>query len=223
MAEPKKEESERTENIVALSVFAGLVLIVVALFTNGFGLFNRESAGVDLSQRFTVPVEGDPVRGDMASSKVVIVAFSDFECPFCQRGEQTITSLFQKYNGQVVLVFKNFPLTTIHPNAFNSALAAECAREQEKFWEYHDMLFSHNQALSVPDLKAYAGQLGLDQESFDVCLDSQRYASDIQIDTAIGRQLGVSSTPTFFINGLKLVGSQPESEFVKVIESELSK
>jgi protein-disulfide isomerase len=213
------KSSDKKENIAALVIFGIIVLAVVGLFTNWFGLTaNNEIA---TSERLEVPYENDPVRGNL-SAPVTIVVFSDFECPFCKVGEQTLMSVYQKYNGNVAVIFKNFPLTTIHPNAYNSALAAECANEQGKFWEYHDYLFSHNNALSPLELKNYAGDLALDTARFNECFDKQRYAFNVQRDMDVGRQLGISGTPAFFINGRRLSGAQPEIEFTKIIDEELA-
>ena len=210
-------KSERVENIVALAIFAVLVLVVVGLFTNWYGLAGSK---VNSDQRINVPLENDPIKGNI-SAPVKIVIFSDFECPFCKVGEARIESIYEKYQGQVVLIFKNFPLTKVHPDAFKSALAAECANEQGKFWEYHTILFNHNTALSNADLKAYAKELGLDEASFNECLDSERYSYSVQKDMTVGEQVGVTGTPAFFINGIPVVGAQPEPEFVKIIEAEL--
>jgi len=210
------KQSETKENILALSIFGVLLLLVVGLLTNGFGLLGKNS-GSELGENIAVPFDGSPIRGNISQAKVIIYIFSDFECPFCKKGEDTVQRVFEKYNGKVALIFKHYPLTSIHPNALNSALAAECANEQEKFWEYHDFLFSHQNALSLVDLKAYAVELGLETERFNSCLDLKRHAARINKDVAAGRNIGVTSTPTFIINGKGLVGAQPEPEFDKII------
>ncbi|MBN2142552.1 thioredoxin domain-containing protein, partial [Candidatus Woesearchaeota archaeon] len=213
--EPK---SEKTENIVALSVFAFLMIIILALFTNGFGLYNPNVS----KDRINVPIgPDDAIRGNATYPQLVVVVYSEFECPFCKRGEDTMMELFNKYNDNMVFVFKHFPLTSIHPHAFNASVAVECAGEQGKFWEYHDTLFSHNTMLSPAELKAYAKELGLDEEQFNHCLDTGKYAFKVLSDVNEGRELGVSSTPTFFINGIAILGAQPASEFEKVISKEI--
>ena len=217
----KKQESDTVENIVALSVFAVLILITVGLFTHGFGLFSQDASG-GLGSNIQVPFESDPVRGDL-TAPVRIFIFSDFECPFCKKGEATVQDVFEKYNGSVALIFKNFPLAEVHPYAMRAAVAAECAKEQEKFWEYHDYLFAHQDYLSDADLNAYAGELGLNTTEFSECLSTDRYVGNVNIDINDGKKIGISGTPTFIINGHALVGAQPESEFDKIIQAELSK
>jgi protein-disulfide isomerase len=211
----KDEKPETKENIVAVGVFLLIILIVAGLFTHGFGLFSSPAA-----DRVKVLIGDAPTTGN-PNAKVHIIAYSDFECPFCQRAESTLSALRQQYGDKISYSFKNFPLTQIHPDAMNAALAAECANEQDKFWEYHDYLFSHNTALSVADLKSYAATLGLKADQFNSCLDSQKYSYKINADLTEGRNLGVTSTPTFFINGIPIIGAQPASEFTKVIDNEL--
>ncbi|MBN1792527.1 DsbA family protein [Candidatus Woesearchaeota archaeon] len=219
-APKRKEQSETVENIVAVSIFVVLMLTIIALFTNGFGLYNPNKFS---GERVQVPYTNEPVRGNLSSARIVINVFSDFECPYCKKGEDTIMEVFNKYEGEVVLVFNHFPLRSIHPDAMNAALASECADEQGSFWEYHDMLFSHNNALGAADLKAYASEIGLEREQFDSCLDTQKYAFKVEQGISKAHKLGVTSTPTFFINGVPVIGAQPISEFEKVIAQELGK
>jgi len=213
----KKEESDRVENIVALSVFFLLGLIIAALFTNGFGLFDKN----DTSERYNVQIGNDPYRGS-AEPKIVMVVFSDYECPFCKKAELTHRDLMTKYNDSIVLVFKDFPLTMLHPNALNSALASECAKEQGKYWDYHDYIFDNNDQLGIDYLKEYAKFFGMDSDKFDACLDSQKYLYEINLDKKAGMAVGVSGTPVTFINGIRIVGARPEAEFVNIIEEELA-
>ena len=157
------------------------------------------------------------------NAPVTVVVFDDFQCPFCKKFfDETLPKLKEDYidTGKVKYVFRHFPLS-FHQNAQKAAEAAECAGEQGKFWEMHDMLYSHQDALSVDDLKNYASQLGLDTEQFNQCLDSGKYKDKVQNDFNMGVQVGVSGTPTFFINGEKLVGAQPYSVFQQVIDSKL--
>ena len=213
----KKESSDRVENIVALSIFFLLGLIIAAVLTGGFGLFGKN----DTSDRYKVQIGNDPSRGS-TNPKIIIVVFSDYECPFCKKAELTMRDIMAKYNDSAVLVFKDFPLTALHPDALNAALAAECAKEQGKYWEYHDYLFDNNDKLGVDYLKEYAKFFGLDSKKFDACLDSKKYLYEIEKDKKAGAEVGVSGTPMTFINGRRIVGAQPESEFIKVIEEELA-
>lgn len=171
-----------------------------------------------------VSLDDDPVLGDK-NAKVTIVEFSDYECPFCGRYfTQTYPQLKKDYvdTGKVKIVFRDYPLP-FHQNAQKAAEAAECADDQGKFWEMHNKLFSNQQKLDVASLKKYAGELALDQAKFDDCLDSGKYASEVEKDMQDGSSYGVSGTPSFFVNGQLLVGAQPYSEFKKLIDAELAK
>lgn len=212
----KKKDSDLVENIVALSVFFLVGLIMAAVFTRGFGLFNSG----DSTERFQVQLGNDPFRGS-SEPKVLMVVFSEYECPFCSKAELTINSLMEKYDDSMLLIFKDFPLTVLHPNSLNAALAAECAKEQDQYWEYHNFLYEHNDKLGIEYLKEYAKLLGLDSEEFNACLDSQKYLYEVENDKKAGVNVGVSGVPTFFINGRRIVGARPESEFINVIEEEL--
>ena len=216
----KKEEgpSEKKENIIAAVIFIILLGVIIGLFTKGFGLF--ETGITDDGSRITVPLGNDPVMG-AKNPKVMIIGFSDYECPFCSKAETTIQSILTKYPDDVAFVFKDMPLTKMHPSAYASALAAECAKEQGKYWEYHKYLFDHQNELGIDKLKSYAQTLELNSEQFNDCLDSMRYKNEVDKDIVTAKQVGVSATPAFFINGRKLVGAYPEETFVKIIEEEL--
>jgi len=162
-----------------------------------------------------------PARGP-EGAKVTIVEFSDFECPFCARAEESVNQVMEKYAGKVRLVFRHFPLN-FHPNAPKAAEASMCANDQGKFWEMHKTLFANNKALGVEDLKKHAATAGLDQAKFNECLDSGKMKGIVDADTKAGGEAGVSGTPAFFINGKLLSGAQPASEFEKIIDAELKK
>ena len=167
-----------------------------------------------------VAIDGAPVRGN-ANAPVTIVEFSDFQCPFCARAEGEVVKVRDTYKDQVKIVYKDYPLP-IHPNAPKAAEASRCAREQEKYWEYHDVLFANHDSLEVPNLKKFAADLQLDTAKFDKCLDSGKYADAIAKDVAEGSRVGVSGTPAFFINGRLVSGAQPFSAFQEVIDDVLA-
>jgi protein-disulfide isomerase len=164
----------------------------------------------------------DPALGS-ASAPVTIVEFSDFQCPFCQRVAPTLKKVRETYGDKVRIVWKDFPLTQIHPEAFKAGEAAHCAGEQGKYWEYHDRLFSNQEALKPADLKRHAADLGLDSAKFDACVDSSKYGERVRDGVAQGTRLGVNSTPTIYVNGRLLSGAQPYETFVTVIDEELSR
>jgi protein-disulfide isomerase len=185
----------------------------------------RKSAKVEVSlsppakPRFNVEAKG-PSRGP-EGAKVTLVEFSDFECPFCSRGRDTVDKVMQKYEGKVRLVFRQFPLA-FHKQARKAAEAALCANAQSKFWPMHDALFSDQSKLEPAQLKETAIKLGLDKDKFNACLDKGEMAKVIDEDMAAAEKVGVSGTPAFFINGVMLSGAQPVDEFERVIDAELA-
>jgi protein-disulfide isomerase len=174
---------------------------------------------------FPVAHEGFPFKGD-AKSKVVVVEFSDFECSFCKASQSTIKALQDKYRSKVKWVARNYPISALHRGAVGAALASMCAAEQSKFWEYHDLLFNTAQgdgSLDTIVLKKAASSLRLNESKFISCLDSKKYLDFIQRDFQEGTKLGVSGTPTFFINNRILVGNQSFETFEKIIDEEIKK
>jgi protein-disulfide isomerase len=160
-----------------------------------------------------------PVRGP-ASAKVTLISFSDFQCPFCGRAAPTIRQLEGDYKGKLRVAFKQLPLP-FHEHAHLAAEAALAANEQGKFWEYHDKLFANQQALDRPSLEKYAEDLGLDMPKFRAALDSGKFKERVDRESKEGAAVGATGTPTFFINGHKLVGAQPIDQFKTVIDAEL--
>jgi protein-disulfide isomerase len=181
------------------------------------------SAAPQPAGRQVIDLDDDPVLGD-PNAPVTIVSFEDYQCPFCGRAfQQTFPQLKSEYvdTGKAKIVFRDFPLS-FHPEAQPAAEASECADEQGKFWEYHDALFNNQNLLGASYYAQLAGDLGLDVDQFTQCMDSGKYRQEVQADFAYGSQVGVSGTPTFFINGIKLVGAQPYEAFKQVIEAELA-
>ncbi len=158
------------------------------------------------------------------NAPVTIIEWSDFECPFCARFHlETSGALKDQYvkSGKVKFIYKNFPLN-FHQNAQKAAEAAECASDQEKFWEMHDLLFEQGVQGGVVTFKQYAKQLGLDTAKFDKCLDSGDKIAKIQKDMADGGKSGIQGTPGFLVNGLMVSGAQPLVVFQQAIEAELN-
>ena len=238
-------EEEKVENITLkkstlwkLGAVVFGILFVLSLFTGGF----RGSGGSG-SGTGTVPAEKvaaptgnvkvsvdktDPVLGD-ANAEVSIIEFSDFQCPFCARAHTGAMTEFKnsKYfkNGEVNLVYKHFPLSSIHPNAQKAAEASVCAQNQGKFWEYHDMLFEKGtNALDVVSLKSYAVSLGLDTGKFNNCLDSGDASGKVSNDMKQATDAGGRGTPYFVLinnDGETQVvsGAQPWPNFEAAIQS----
>ena len=176
----------------------------------------------DAPRRSVEVAATDPAVGSNTAT-VTIIEFADFQCPYCGRVAPTIKKVRDTYGDKVRVVWKDFPLTQIHPQAFKASEAAHCAGEQGKYWEYHDRLFANQQALMPDDLKKTATELGLDGGKFASCLDSSKFSERVRDGVAAGTRLGVNSTPTFYVNGRLLSGAQPYEAFAAVIDEELSR
>lgn len=170
--------------------------------------------------RLPVWVESSPSIGN-PKAPVTIVEFTDFECPFCGKVQPTLKQIRESYPDQVKLVFKNFPLT-FHRNARTAHLAALCAEDQGKFWEYRNLLFENQKALKKDDLLRYAGNVGLSLDTFGDCLKHETHADKIDNDIEEGRNLDLQGTPAFLINGRPFAGAMPFSAFKQIIEEELA-
>jgi len=170
--------------------------------------------------RAELSIAGEPFKGS-EKARVTIVKFEDFHCPFCKQAQPTLNELLSRYNGQVRLVHKDLPLESLHPQARQAAEAARCAYEQGKFWEYHDTLYANSPKASADDLKSYGKEVGLNVDSFDRCFASGKYKAVVQKDLNEGAQLGLSGTPTFFINGREISGNLPLKAFEAIIDEEL--
>jgi protein-disulfide isomerase len=163
-----------------------------------------------------VTTHNDPYLGP-ESALVTIVEFSDFQCPYCQQSVSVLKELRRLYGEKIRLVYRDYPGPN-HPYAPQAAEAAQCAGEQGKFWEYHDLLFDRQSSGKGWDFVALAKEVGLQQETFDTCLESGRFREEITKDLQDGLKLGVTSTPTFFINGRPLVGAHPLATFQTLID-----
>ncbi|MBI4148856.1 DsbA family protein [Candidatus Woesearchaeota archaeon] len=217
------------------------ILFVLSLFTGGFGLGSGTSAtGNAPAAPSAAPspllpeepqanvqaadfVDDDPALGDK-NAPVTIVEFSDFQCPFCGRfRSETFDQIKSQYidTGKVRFVYRDFPLSSIHPNAQKAAEAAECADEQGKFWEYHDKIFLNQPALSPGSLKSWAAELSLDAKKFNDCLDSGKMAAEVSKDLADASRAGGRGTPYFIVGNAPISGAVPFSVFQQAIEAQL--
>ena len=172
--------------------------------------------------RAELSVAGEPFRGS-EKAPVTIVKFEDFQCPFCKEVQPTFNELLSQYDGKIKLVHKDLPLDSLHPRARQAAEAARCAYEQGKFWDYHDKLYTNSPKASADDLKSFAKEVGLNVDSFDRCFVSGKYKAVVQQDLNEGAQLGLTGTPTFFINGREISGNQPLDAFEAIIDEELAR
>jgi len=191
----------------------------------------RQAFFDNLQTKYKVEKKLEPIRVEVATTgpskgpanaPVTIVEFSDFQCPFCSRLTPTLKQVEQKYGDKVRLVFRQYPLP-FHQNTQKAAEASLCAADQGKFWEMHDAMFAHQDALGVDQLKAKAAELGLNAEQFNSCLDSGKTAAAIQADMKEGSAAGVNGTPAMFINGRFISGAVPLEQVTSVIDDELQR
>jgi len=185
----------------------------------------RKEFGVTTSLdplRTEIATAGYPSRGP-ANATVTILEFADFECPHCGALFPTLKIVERNYADKVRFVYRQFPLTNIHPHAAKAAEASLCANDQRRFWEFHDLLFGDQAHLAIVDLKRRAADLKLDTAAFNACLDSGKQADAVKRDMAEGSQAGVTGTPAIFINGRMLSGNQPYSDIREIIEDELQR
>ena len=174
-------------------------------------------------QQAKTEVSFDPARlRGSPHVPVIIIEFSDFQCPLCRKVQPTLKSLLAKYEGRVSLAYRDFPLRGMHGQAELGAESSRCAGEQGKFWEYHDLLFDNPDKLNQNGLLELARNAKLGEKQFDSCLSSGKYRSQVERDLQDGIRAGVMGTPGIFINGILLSGAQPEAAFEQVIESELA-
>lgn len=239
-----KVSFELSKQIVILLVLA---LGVGYLLGNVFGVstFTGQTTGTTQTivqqptqqqqqpSKVDVSIDDDPSMGDK-DAKVTVIEFSDFQCPFCRRSyTDTIPQLKSDYvdTGKILFVYRDFPLASIHPAATPAAMASECADDQGKFWEFHNKIFDEQNKqgggtvqFSNDDLKKWAGEIGLNTNTFNSCLDSEKHKDEVDKDFQDGVDAGVTGTPTFFIGNSKdgytaIVGAQPYSVIKQVIDS----
>jgi protein-disulfide isomerase len=162
------------------------------------------------------------VRGP-AEAAVTIMTFSDYQCPYCVRSEPVLAEVLERYPDQVRLVHRHFPLDNIHPFARPASEASMCADEQGKFWEYHDGIFALNGRLADGSLAEIASSIGLDEDAFSLCIEERRYKDFVEADFKAGQEAGVTGTPSFFLNGIKLKGARDADELSRYVDLELAR
>ena len=168
-----------------------------------------------------VSIDDDAIRGD-ENAKITIIEFSDYECPYCTKAEATMKKILKNYEGKVRWIYRDFPMS-YHKDSQLAAEASEAAHTQGKYWEYHDLLYKNNDSLKKESLIKFAEELGLDMDKFKKDLESRKYKDEVEKDASDAVEAGVDGTPSFFINGRKIVGAQPYEEFARVIDEELEK
>jgi len=164
--------------------------------------------------------EGTPSRGP-ASAPIVLVEYTDYQCPYCSRAQPTIDAVMERYDGQIRHVFKNLPLP-MHQQAQLAGEAALCAQDQDKFWEFHDWLFQNQRTMNRESMIAEAGELGMNVDLFTACISDGTYQERVDADMKEARGFGITGTPGFMINGRVLTGAQPLEAFEAIIDEELT-
>ena len=163
----------------------------------------------------------DPARGP-SDAKLTIVQFADFGCPFSEQESYVVTAIARQFPDDVRVIYRDFPLTDLHPGADLAAQAGGCAHEQGKFWDYHDLLFRNQGDFNEAVLIDYAGQLDLNIGQFRTCLQDGQYEAEVAQDLADGVAAGVTGTPTFFMNGERIDGAIPFSTFKDIVQAFIS-
>lgn len=170
---------------------------------------------------FDVVTVDDPSLGSQDAS-VTIVEFADFGCPYSEDSSFVVRELALAYPDEVRFVYRDFPLTDLHPIAQKAAEAGECAQDQGMFWEYHDKLYQNQNSLDEDRLVEFASELNMNVFQFETCLESGRYTDEVTEDYQAGVEAGVRGTPTFFINGNRVAGAIPKEILEAVIQSILT-
>ena len=200
-----------------------LISEAVAAALEAQGVTGAVSTGPSLdnpNSRFTVTADDDPALGP-EDAKVTIIEFGDFNCQYCRRfAQDTLEPLLAQYKDRVRFVYRDYPI--LADSSVTAALAAECLKEQDKFWEFHDLVYSDQIVLDENMLVTLADEVGANAEEFSSCLAEQRYFTEVRADYLAGQQLGIRGTPMFFINGRPVSGAQQMQVFIDIIEEELA-
>jgi protein-disulfide isomerase len=177
-------------------------------------------ATIDVTpQRFDVPTDGDPSIGPKGAP-IVIVEFSDFNCGYCRKWYlDTLQTLLDRYPDQIQFFYLDYPL--LAESSVTAAQAAQCAFEQGAFWDYHDALFTREEPRNLDTYLLFAEELNLNIADFQECYDSEGTLDEIENDAVFAANLGIRGTPTFFINGIPLIGAHPIENFTNIIDEEL--
>lgn len=210
---------DHTKKTVLTMAFLVLIIILGSFLIHP--LFPSPTEEGVSSDRISLLYQQD--ESQQRSAAVIIEVYSDFQCPFCKEVLPTLQELKRAYGTNVFIEYKHFPIVSLHPKAQQAAEASECARDQDKFWQYHDLLFFNQNRMERKDFIDYAQQLGLDLTVFNTCLDSRKKQQIVEQHLAEGLQRGVRGTPTFLVNDVMLSGVQAKSAFEKIIDGAIKK
>lgn len=224
----------------AIKIIIFLILTVLLAFLIFFGILvwrnyqdiqqgkTSSSGFTSLPSNVSIPtttrpptVDDDPSYGNK-DAKVTVIEFGDFQCPNCKKAAPDLRQIMEEYRDRVFFVYRDFPISQIHPEAQKAAEAAQCSNEAGKFWDMHDLLFEAQDILSEEVYVKIAESLGMNAQSFSDCLDSGRYANEVKKDYYDGLLSGVAGTPTFFVNDQKLPGVASASAWRTVLDKALA-
>ena len=210
----------RSHLVLALIPLTGLLGLAAGYLLWGRDETTPVATAAAAPQRYQVSVDDDPALGP-ADAPVTIVEFSDFNCPYCRRFHaEVFPDLMAAYPDQLRFVYRDYPITSAE--SLVAAQAANCAGKQGAYWAYHDSLFNGELGLGAEAYAAYAQRLNLDADALGACIAAGGEQAEVESDARAASALGVSGTPTFFINGIPLVGAQPLAQFRSVIDGELN-
>ncbi len=216
--------------LLLLGLFVGRVLYFANLIRSGeisatdYSFSNSYTTSVKLASApvvdgiFDLTTDDDPSYGN-PDAPVVIVEFADFECPYSLETSSTMRELALEHPEDVYFVYRDFPLSELHPNAQKAAEAGECAQDQDRFWEYHDKLYQNQRNLDDEAFIQFARELNMDTATFERCLTSGKYTDEVIEDYEAGMAAGVRGTPTFFINGNRVAGAVPQEVMQTIVDT----
>lgn len=215
-----KKWYNRWWGIIFLLVLVSVILgVAIFLYNLVYFLENgvNENVNSPIDKNVTIETTDDPAIGS-ENPLITIVEFADFQCPYCREEAPILRKVLLDYNNDIKVIFRDFPISSSHADAVGAALAANCANEQGKFWEYHDLLYQNQDNLSIENLLVMANSLGVDFDKFSECFGDRKFENEIQNDLLDGIKLGITGTPTFFINGFKVEGVITYGTWVDLIE-----
>ena len=212
----------QNSKLIAGSIVIAALLVGAALFYQP-GARLAKAPPAEAINPIALSTDDDFILGN-PDAPVTMIIFGDYQCPFCKKMfTETELKLRTEYvlTNKVKMVYRDFPLDSIHPFARKAAQAAQCAGSQGKYWAYHDELFKKQSEIPTLDFTNLAGSLGLEKTTFKTCLDSEQFAAEVEKDNQDGQALGIDGTPATFINGTRIPGAYPYATFKQVIEAAL--
>jgi len=202
-------------------VQSGEIAPAVFQFHDQFTAYGTVDGETVVIPFFDVITRDDPQTGPQ-DADITIVEFGDFMCPHCADSALSVRTITAEYPNRVRYIFRDFPIEDLHPGSTQIHIAGECAKEQGKFWPFHDKVFQNQESITAENISAYVAQVGINIKDFDECIASGRYDNEVARDVSDGREAGVYGTPTFFFNGRKIEGAVPYEVLKQMVDIVLS-